>query len=267
MVHMQADTPAGNRGRASAGDQEIWVFGDFILDLRARTLCRGARVQHLPPRECKLLCVLLRARGMVIGRDRLIELIWPDQDVGDAALTKAVQKLRDQLGPGGEQAIRTVYKYGYQLTLPVHAAKPPDTADDARWLVPIGEILAQLAGRFEDLPLCALRSALAIAVICLRAGQLEAASSVFSAVHRRLCVSHGEQFALTQLAAFYWADCLVQLGGMTADAAELLAGLRVEALAHVEPDGRWNQRLQALRLRCKETAGPALRFNPRPCSA
>jgi len=68
----------------------------------------------LLPKEFELLEVLVRNQNIALSRDKLLELAWGYDYVGETrTVDNHIQKLRSKLG--WEDRIKTVYKLGYRL--------------------------------------------------------------------------------------------------------------------------------------------------------
>jgi two-component system KDP operon response regulator KdpE len=76
----------GLRSRARVGDsaQTLVSFGDFVFDLKGRSLRRNERSIHLSPTEFKLLATLARHADEVVTTGALLKETW-----GSAYRTKA----------------------------------------------------------------------------------------------------------------------------------------------------------------------------------
>jgi two-component system KDP operon response regulator KdpE len=76
----------GLRSRARVGDgtETLLSFGDFMFDLKGRSLRRGERTVHLSPTEFKLLSTLARHADEVVTTSALLKETW-----GSAYRTKA----------------------------------------------------------------------------------------------------------------------------------------------------------------------------------
>ena len=69
----------------------------------------------LAPKEYFLLKVLMENKGMVLGRDRLLDLVWGiGFDGTDRVVDNHIKKLRKSLGKSGD-AIKTVIGGGYKI--------------------------------------------------------------------------------------------------------------------------------------------------------
>jgi DNA-binding response OmpR family regulator len=94
--------------------------GDLVVDADTRTARRSGIELELTRREFDLLEVLTRNAGMVLTRDRLLELVWGyDFDVGTNAVDTFVSYLRRKLESGGApRMIHTVRGVGFLLRRP-----------------------------------------------------------------------------------------------------------------------------------------------------
>lgn len=91
-------------------------IGQVILDpSRMEVLVSGKEVV-LTPKEYLLLKVLMENQGRVLGRDKLLDLVWGrDFDGTDRVVDNHIKKLRKKLGTSGDM-IRTVIGSGYKIT-------------------------------------------------------------------------------------------------------------------------------------------------------
>ncbi|MCD2340644.1 winged helix-turn-helix domain-containing protein [Ideonella azotifigens] len=102
-------------GLSQALAGSIWTFGEVEFDeVRWCLRVAGAPVA-LEPKPLRILSMLLRRAGEVVTRDDLLAELWPGTPVVDKAVTNAVGKLRQALGPDGVNCISTVPKLGYRL--------------------------------------------------------------------------------------------------------------------------------------------------------
>ena len=99
----------------------FYEFGPFHLDpLRRRLLLNDTPVP-LTPKAFELLLVLIERREKVIGKDELIDKLWPDTVVEEANLTVNMSALRKALGenPSEHRYIVTVPGRGYRFVAAV----------------------------------------------------------------------------------------------------------------------------------------------------
>jgi DNA-binding winged helix-turn-helix (wHTH) protein len=105
-----------NSNNFQSADGVSYRFNDFEVYPGERLLKREGQSLPLSPKAFDaLLCLVRRAEHLVTKRE-LMEALWPQTHVEEANLTNIIGVLRRVLGA---EAIRTVSKYGYRLTLPV----------------------------------------------------------------------------------------------------------------------------------------------------
>jgi DNA-binding winged helix-turn-helix (wHTH) protein len=96
--------------------ENSYRFGEFEFNPAERILSREGEAIALAPKAFDaLLCLVRNAEHLVSKRD-LMDTLWPSTFVSEANLTNTVVSLRKVLG---QDAIRTVSKYGYRFVLPV----------------------------------------------------------------------------------------------------------------------------------------------------
>ncbi len=107
---------AGDDAEPSQSSATVEV-GDLVLDAAARSVRRGKREVELTRREFELMEVFARNAGIVLGRDRLLELVWGYDWAADGNVVDVfVSYLRRKLEAGGEQRmIHTVRGVGFVL--------------------------------------------------------------------------------------------------------------------------------------------------------
>jgi two-component system, OmpR family, response regulator MtrA len=105
--------------RASAGERSSLLHaGDVELDEAGFRASRSGQEIPLTTTEFRLLCELARHPGQVLTRDRLLELVWGYEYLGDSRLVDvAVQRLRAKVeaDPARPRMITTVRGVGYRL--------------------------------------------------------------------------------------------------------------------------------------------------------
>ncbi|MGA9700588.1 winged helix-turn-helix domain-containing protein [Pseudomonas sp.] len=92
-------------------------FAQWTLHGDGRLTGAGADVQ-LPPKEWHVLRLLLVSGSVLMTKDRLLELAWPQGDVSEESLTRCIYSLRKYLG-ADKGFIKTIYGRGYRFTCPV----------------------------------------------------------------------------------------------------------------------------------------------------
>lgn len=95
-------------------ENSSFTFGETTVDFEARKVFVRGNETELSPQEFALLEVLVRNANIALSREKLLELAWGYDYMGDTRTVDVhIQRLRKKLSM--EQAIRTVYKMGYRL--------------------------------------------------------------------------------------------------------------------------------------------------------
>jgi len=96
-----------------------YLFGPFLIDTREGTLLRDGLPVPLTPKAFDTLVALVAQSGHVIGKDELLQQVWPDSFVEENNLSQNISLLRKVLGEGGEKYIETVPRRGYRFSAAV----------------------------------------------------------------------------------------------------------------------------------------------------
>jgi len=96
-------------------------FGPFRLDAGDLVLRRGDEEIPLTRKAVETLLVLVENAGHVMGKETLLERVWPGTFVNESTLAQNILTLRKALGKqaSGEDYIGTVPKRGYRFEAPV----------------------------------------------------------------------------------------------------------------------------------------------------
>lgn len=99
----------------------LYEFGPFRLSPGERLLTRDGQPVQLTPKAFETLLLLVRNSGHVLGKDRLMQELWPDSFVEETNLAQNISQLRKALGEGKNDLkfIETVPKLGYRFVMPV----------------------------------------------------------------------------------------------------------------------------------------------------
>ncbi len=101
-------------GGAGNGSEGVLAVADVELDRAARTVIVGGTTVELTGREFDLLTALLDYPGIVLSRDRLLELVWGGEFPGGTrTIDVHVAQLRAKLGR--PDLIQTVRGAGYKV--------------------------------------------------------------------------------------------------------------------------------------------------------
>jgi hypothetical protein len=103
---------------------ELLQWADLVVTPATRRVQRGNRTVALTAREFALLLLLLRERGRVVSRERILTEVWQGETAAASNVIEVyVRYLRQKLEEGGERRlIHTVRGQGYCLgeRLPEH---------------------------------------------------------------------------------------------------------------------------------------------------
>ncbi|MFK7958057.1 MAG: winged helix-turn-helix domain-containing protein [Lysobacterales bacterium] len=145
----------------------IYQFDSFTYDPGSYRLSNRAGIVALEPKVAELLALLIEERQRVVSRAEIFESLWPNQVIGDAALSRLLYELRKALGDEAvnPRFIRTVPRRGIQFiadvespavesgqksvgTVPSQASQPSSPGSPlARlpWVPWVGGVLAVVA--------------------------------------------------------------------------------------------------------------------------
>lgn len=103
--------------RNKTGEQNIFEAGHIILNTEVHQVTKNGKVVELTQKEFALLEYLLRNKGKVCRRSRIIEKIWDihfdkDTSVIDVFINSLRKKLDEQ---GSESFIQTIRGVGYRV--------------------------------------------------------------------------------------------------------------------------------------------------------
>lgn len=127
-----------------AEKRPVYEFGGFVLDAYGRRLLRHDSLEPVPltGKVFDTLLYLVENRGETLGKDRLLQAIWPELVVEENNLTQNVSTLRQALGEarGENRFIATVSRKGYRFVaevvtrdaLPTSPVPRPVVADAPR---------------------------------------------------------------------------------------------------------------------------------------
>ncbi|WP_408634479.1 winged helix-turn-helix domain-containing protein [Pseudomonas mucidolens] len=93
------------------------MFDRWTLQGDGRLTTDGVDIQ-LPPKEWHVLRLLLACPDLLVTKDRLLALVWPNGEVAEESLTRCICSLRKYL-KGARSMITTVYGQGYRFNGPV----------------------------------------------------------------------------------------------------------------------------------------------------
>lgn len=102
--------------RRTQQETDTYRCGVLTVDQTRHTVTVNGREVVLTQKEFEVLCLLLRNRGQVLSRERLIEDVWGYAFTGESRTVDVhVRTLRQKLGEAGAY-IETVRGYGYKIS-------------------------------------------------------------------------------------------------------------------------------------------------------
>jgi predicted ATPase/DNA-binding winged helix-turn-helix (wHTH) protein/Tfp pilus assembly protein PilF len=94
-------------------------FGEFTLDVARGCVLKGEEEIKLRPKVYEALKYLVENSGRLIGKQELIQAVWPDTFVTDDSLVQCTVELRRALDDRNQQLLKTVPRRGYLLAAQV----------------------------------------------------------------------------------------------------------------------------------------------------
>lgn len=98
-------------------DADLYVFGEFRLDVLARRLTQGEHTIALTEKRFELLLYFVRHAEVALTRRQILDELWPDTVVEDGNLSVQVRHLRQALGDtdSPHRYLETIPKRGYRF--------------------------------------------------------------------------------------------------------------------------------------------------------
>jgi predicted ATPase/DNA-binding winged helix-turn-helix (wHTH) protein len=132
-----------------------YQFGEFTLDVSRGCVLKEGKEIQLRPKVYETLKYLVEHSGRLIGKQELIQAVWPDAFVTDDSLVQCTVELRRALDDRTQRILKTVPRRGYLFR--AHVVKCPSDAsaihakDTIRLSVP-DELPATARWKRHDLP-------------------------------------------------------------------------------------------------------------------
>lgn len=98
-----------------------YSFGPYQLDPVRRVLLCSGKMVPIAPKAFEMLLLLVENNGRVLGKQELLEYLWPGSIVEEANLSQTIYLLRRALtqNSDGQQFIETIPKLGYRFVAEV----------------------------------------------------------------------------------------------------------------------------------------------------
>ena len=134
------------RSTQAPSPASTFAFGRFRVDMAQRTLFVGSEPARLDARAFDVLAALIERRDRVVGKNELLEVVWPHPVVEENNLQMQISALRKLLGP---DVIATIPGRGYKFTAVLEGDREP-MPEQAAEGAPASAPLA--AGTLTNLP-------------------------------------------------------------------------------------------------------------------
>src|SRR5690348_1926489 len=169
--------------------RHFYEFGPYRVDAVERRLLRGGAPVPLTPKAFETLLALVENAGRGLGKDELLQRVWPDTFVEEGSLTRNISVLRKVLGDENGEYIETVPKRGYRFVAPVREIPVPDqeTVVDEHTLTRVVIEETETTTRLRLFPRIAVGILLVFLVVALAVlGLLYRRASVVAAARARI---------------------------------------------------------------------------------
>ena len=92
-------------------------FGSFQIDPRTWLLTRDGSAVDLSPRLVEILGYIVGRGGEIVTKDELLERFWPDVNVTENTLTRAIADIRKAIGDdaAAPRFLQTASRRGYRF--------------------------------------------------------------------------------------------------------------------------------------------------------
>ena len=132
----------------------IYHFGQFTLDVGRGAVFKQREEIKLRPKVYEALKYLVENSGRLIGKEELIQAIWPDSFVTDDSLVQCAVELRRALEDREQQLLKTIPRRGYLFAAQVTRSLPTASSASERATVESSHKSSpsKLSGKPVDLP-------------------------------------------------------------------------------------------------------------------
>lgn len=101
--------------RTATAVKSVLTYENIEIDENKHIVTVSSNEVELTYKEYEILKHLVRNRGIVLSRDRLMEIVWGyDFELGNRTVDVHIQSLRKKLGSAGEY-IKTIRNVGYRI--------------------------------------------------------------------------------------------------------------------------------------------------------
>ncbi len=97
----------------------IYQFGEFTLDVAKACVFKAEEEIKLRPKVFETLKYLVEHPGRLVGKQELMQAVWPDAFVTDDSLVQCTVELRRALDDRNQGLLKTIPRRGYIFAAPV----------------------------------------------------------------------------------------------------------------------------------------------------
>jgi pimeloyl-ACP methyl ester carboxylesterase/DNA-binding winged helix-turn-helix (wHTH) protein len=129
----------------------IFRFGDFDLDTVLFELRESGKPQRLEPQVFDVLSFLVQNRDRLVTKDELLEEVWADKYISEAALNSRLMAARKAIGDSGREQrwIRTQHGRGFRFVGEVKVVEAESAPALAAEVGPVSSKPERAAGSEE----------------------------------------------------------------------------------------------------------------------
>ena len=132
----------------------IYHFGQFTLDVARGAVLKQGQEIKVRPKVYEALKYLVENPGRLIGKQELIQAVWPDSFVTDDSLVQCTVELRRALEDREQHLLKTVPRRGYLFSAQVTRSLPASSLADEPALQSSRELsIPKFARGLVDLPM------------------------------------------------------------------------------------------------------------------
>jgi len=108
----------------------IYRFDQFELDMARFELRRHSAPVAVEPQVLSLLALLVANPDRMVSKDEIVEKIWNNRIVSEAAVAARIKSARKAIGDDGQQQrlVRTIHGRGFRFVGDVKFAAPPPSS-------------------------------------------------------------------------------------------------------------------------------------------
>lgn len=96
----------------------IYDDGQLIIDFSSMQASLNGNTISLAPLEYRMLEILIKNKGILLTRQKLLEKLWDSREnyVDEHTLTATISRIRNKIENSNHKYIKTVYGMGYMFT-------------------------------------------------------------------------------------------------------------------------------------------------------